>query len=110
MDETDLQPSLMIGLPMTAITEFCRRWKVVKLEVFGSALRDDFGPHSDVDLLVTFHPEARWTLFDLVHAETELSSLVCRPVDLVERQPIEQSENWLRRRAILESAKTVYVA
>ncbi len=95
---------------MAAIAEYCRRWKILKLEVFGSALRDDFGPHSDVDFLVTFHPQARWTLFDLVHAETELSSLVGRPVDLVERRPIEQSKNWLRRRTILESAKTLYVA
>ncbi len=110
MGKTDPQPSLTLGLPMTTIAEFCRRWKMLKLEVFGSALRDDFGPHSDVDFLVTFHSEARWTLFDLVHAETELSSLVGRPVDLVEREPIEQSENWLRRRAILESARTLYVA
>ena len=110
MGETDPQHSLLLDLPMTAITEFCHRWKILKLEVFGSALRDDFGPDSDVDFLVTFHPKARWTLFDLVHAETELSSLVGRPVDLVEREPIVQSENWLRRRAILESAKAVYVA
>lgn len=95
---------------MATITEFCRRWKIVKLEVFGSALRSDFGPDSDVDFLVTFHPGARWTLFDLVHAESELSSLVGRPVDLIERGPIEESENWLRRRAILGSAQTLYVA
>lgn len=96
--------------PMEALTEFCRRWKIIKLELFGSILRDDFGPDSDIDFLVTFDPGARWTLFDLVHAETELSSLVARTVDLVERAPIEESENWLRRRAILDSAETLYVA
>ncbi len=101
---------LPIDLSMKALTEFCRRWEITKLEVFGSVLRDDFGPDSDVDFLVTFDPEARWTLFDLVHAETELSSLVGRPVDLVERGPIEESENWLRRRAILDNAETLYVA
>lgn len=101
---------LPIDLPMEALAEFCRRWKIIKLEVFGSVLRDDFGPDSDVDVLVTFDPDARWTLFDLVHAETELSSLVGRPVDLVERGPIEESENWLRRQAILDSAETLYVA
>ena len=101
---------LPIDLPMKALAEFCRRWEITKLEVFGSVLRDDFGPDSDIDFLVTFDPGARWTLFDLVHAETELTSLVGRPIDLVERGPIEESENWLRRRAILDSAETLYVA
>ena len=101
---------LPFDLPTEALGEFCRRWKIIKLELFGSILRDDFGPNSDVDFLVTFDPAARWTLFDLVHADTELSSLLGRPVDLVERGPIEESENWLRRRAILESARTLYVA
>lgn len=110
MGKTDPQPSLMLGLPMTTIAEFCRRWRMLKLEVFGSALRDDFGPHSDVDFLVTFEADAQWSLFDLVDAETELASIVGRPVDLVEREPIEKSPNWLRRRAVLSSARTVYAA
>ena len=110
MDKTDPEPSLMLDLPMDAITGFCRRWMILKLEVFGSALREDFSPHSDVDFLVTFEASAPWTLFHLVDAETELSSIVGRPVDLVEREPVEKSPNWLRRRAILGSARTVYAA
>lgn len=101
---------LPIELPYDALADYCRRWKITKLEVFGSILREDFGPESDVDFLVTFDPSARWTLFDMVHAQDELTTLIARPVDLVSRRPIEQSENWIRRRSILSCARTIYVA
>ena len=101
--------ALPIALPYDALVDYCRRWKINKLEVFGSILRDDFGPESDVDFLVTFDPAARWTLFDWVHVQDELASVVGRPVDLVSRRPIERSENWIRRRSILDSARTIYV-
>jgi len=101
---------LPIDLPYDALAEYCRRWKITRLEVFGSILRDDFGPDSDVDFLVTFDPAARWSLFDMVHAEEELARLIGRPVDLVGRRPIERSENWIRRRSILDSARCIYVA
>jgi len=100
---------LPIELPYDALADYCRRWKITKLEVFGSILRDDFGPESDVDFLVTFDPAARWTLFDAIHAQDELAALVGRPVDLVSRRPIEKSENWMRRRLILDSARMLYV-
>jgi len=105
----DHPPALSVELPYEAIGAFCREWRIWKLEVFGSVLRDDFGPESDVDFLVTFDPAARLSLFDLVNAEDELSAIVGRPVDLVERGPIEKSRNWMRRRMILGSAKTIYV-
>ena len=89
---------------------YCRRWQIIELALFGSVLRDDFRPDSDVDVLVTFGPDARWTLFDLLHAEEELSALVGRPVDLVERKAVEGSENYIRRRHILDSAQSIYVA
>lgn len=98
-----------IDLPNEALAEYCRRWRITKLEVFGSVLRDDFGPDSDIDFLVTFDPAARLSLFDLVDAQDELAALICRPVDLVEREPIERSRNWMRRRMILGSTKTIYV-
>jgi len=101
---------LPIDLPYDDLGAFCRRWKITKLEVFGSVLRDDFGPESDVDFLVTFDPTARLSLFDLVDAEDELAAVVGRPVDLVEREPIEQSKNWMRRKMILGSAQTIYVS
>jgi hypothetical protein len=93
-----------------ALVGYCRRWKIIRLEVFGSALRADFRPDSDVDFLVTFASDADWSLFDLVDAEDELSRLVGRKVDLVEREPIEKSRNWIRRNNILGSARTIYVA
>ena len=101
---------LPIDLPYELLADYCRRWKITKLEVFGSVLRDDFGPDSDIDFLVTFDPTAHWTLFDWVHAQDELAGVVGRPIDLVSRRPIEQSENWIRRRSILDSARTIYVS
>lgn len=93
-----------------ALADFARRWKVTELAVFGSALRDDFGPDSDVDLLVAFEPDTAWSLFDRVTMRDELADLLGRPVDLVERRAIERSANPLRRRAILNSARSVYEA
>lgn len=104
------QLSLPIELPYEALAEYCRRWKIARLEVFGSVLREDFGPESDVDFLVTFDAAAKLSLFEVIHAEEELSVIIGRPVDLVERQPVEQSRNWIRRRSILESARPIYVA
>jgi predicted nucleotidyltransferase len=101
---------VQISMPMDKIEAFCRKWKVQRMWLFGSALRDDFGPESDVDVLVEFAPEARWNLLDLAGAEQELSAIMGRPADLVERQCVERSENWIRRRHILESARMIYVA
>ena len=92
------------------IAAFCQRWKIVELSLFGSVLRDDFRPDSDVDVLVTFAPEADWSLFDHVAMEEELSAVVGRKVDLVSRRAIERSTNWIRRQAILDSAEPCYVA
>lgn len=101
--------ALPIELPYEALEDYCRRWKINKLEVFGSILRDDFGPDSDVDFLVTFDPDAHWTLFNMVHAEEELAAIIGRPVDIVERDCIERSKNWMRRRLILTNTRTLYV-
>jgi predicted nucleotidyltransferase len=101
--------SVAIEIPSVLIKEFCEKWNICKLELFGSVLRDDFGPESDVDVLATFAPDARLSLFDLVDAESELRSIFGRPVDLLDRSSVEHSENWIRRRRILESARTVYV-
>ena len=92
------------------ITDFCERWQVTELALFGSALRDDFGPDSDVDVLVSFDEDAVRTLFDLSHMEEELESMFGRQVDLISRRGIEASRNHLRRRAILKSAEVIYGA
>lgn len=99
-----------IDFPMEQVEAFCRKWNVREMWLFGSVLRDDFRPESDVDVLVRFAPEASWGLRDLVRAETELGQIIGRRVDLVERECVEQSANWIRRRHILESARRVYVA
>ncbi len=92
------------------IAAFCERWQVTQLAVFGSALREDFGSESDVDLLVSFDENARHTLFDMVRMEEELKKIFGREVDLVERAGVEQSRNHIRREAILQSTETIYAA
>ncbi len=99
-----------MSLDSQRIAEFCRRWKIVELSLFGSVLREDFRPDSDVDVLVTFAPDARWSLFDAATMEEELEHVFGRPVDLVTRRAVETSHNWIRKRAILEAAEPVYVA
>lgn len=102
------RPHPSIDLPMAQLEGFCRRWSIAELAVFGSALRDDFKPDSDVDFLVTFDPAARRTLFDVIEMREELASLIGRDIDLVERIAIERSHNWLRRREILRTAIPVF--
>lgn len=99
-----------VEIPSERIAAFCERWQVGELALFGSVLRDDFGPDSDIDVLATFRKEARHTLFDMVRMERELKAIFGREVDLVERADIERSPNYLRRRAILESPETIYAA
>jgi hypothetical protein len=92
-----------ITIPEAAIADFCRRWKVTEFALFGSVLRDDFGPGSDVDVLVSFAPDARHSLFDLVHMEDELREAFDRDVDLVTRRAVERGSNIWRRNAVLGS-------
>lgn len=97
-----------IDLPMTEIIEFCDRWQVTEFALFGSVLRDDFRPDSDIDVMVEFYPDAHPTFFTLEQMETELKSIFQREVDLVTRQGIENSRNYLRRQEILSTAQIVY--
>ena len=93
--------------PSDRVADFCSRWKITELAVFGSAIRADFAPDSDVDILVTFAPEAGWSLFDLVNARQELSVLFGRRVDVVEKAALR---NPYRRASILDSTRTLYAA
>jgi len=97
-----------IKIPRQAVESFCLRWQIKELTLFGSVLRDDFRPDSDVDVLVHFDPEARHTLFDLARMQEELQHILGRNVDLVSRRGIEMSRNYIRRSAILKSAEMVY--
>lgn len=99
---------LKINLPREKIVAFCQRWKIAELSLFGSVLRDDFGPDSDVDILITFTPDAEWGLLDHVRMEEEMEALLGRSVSIVTRRAIERSPNWIRRQAILETAEPYY--
>lgn len=99
-----------IEIPEQQIAAFCQRWKITELALFGSVLREDFGPESDVDVLVTFAPGAGWDILDHIEMEEEMAVLLGRSVDLVNRRAIEQSRNRFRRREILESAESIYVS
>src|SRR5919202_4117192 len=96
-----------IDLPKHEIADFCRRWNIAEFALFGSVLRDDFSPDSDIDVLVTFAPDATHGLFALVRMRDELESILGHKVDLVERPAIEQSRNYIIRKAILNSAKVL---
>ena len=97
-----------IELSMEKIAEFCHKWQVTEFALFGSVLRDDFRPDSDIDVMVQFHPEARPTFRTLDQMEAELQTIFHREVDLITRQGIETSRNYLRRHEILSSAQVIY--
>ena len=98
-----------LQVSMDKIADFCRHWQIVEFALFGSVLRDDFRPDSDIDVLVTFAFDAKWSLLDHVRMEKELGSLFGRPVDLVSKRAVEESGNWIRRREILTDAQPIYV-
>jgi predicted nucleotidyltransferase len=92
------------------ITAFCTKWRIKELALFGSVLRDDFCPEtSDIDVLVTFAPDYRWTFDDAMQMQEELETLFGRQVDILSKQSIEQSINWIRKQEILNSAQVIYV-
>ncbi|MEO0407507.1 MAG: nucleotidyltransferase family protein [Cyanobacteria bacterium P01_A01_bin.135] len=97
-----------IELPMKQIAAFCHKWQVTELALFGSVLREDFRPDSDIDVMVQFHPNAHPRFSTLDQMETEFAALLHRDVDLITRQGIEASRNYLRRREILSSAQVIY--
>ncbi|MDW8326368.1 MAG: nucleotidyltransferase family protein [Anaerolineales bacterium] len=98
------EPPARLHIPREQIAEFCRRNHIRRLALFGSVLRDDFGPESDVDVLVEFEPGAQVGLFALAEMQHELEELFARPVDLV-------LKNGLKRRirnAVLAGARVIY--
>ena len=99
-----------ILVPQEAIAAFCKKWRIVEFDLFGSVLRDDFRPDSDVDIMVVFEPDARWDFGQLLAMTNELENVFGRKVDLVERRLIEGSENYIRRKHILSHMENIYVA
>lgn len=102
--------TVAIALPMEHIEAFCRKWQVTEFALFGSVLRDDFRPDSDVDVLLTFAPVVKRGLTETLQMQDELEAIFNRKVDLLVKAAIIRSENWLRRQNILDSAQVIYVA
>lgn len=94
-------------MPLDAISTFCTRWQIEELALFGSVLREDFSPASDVDVLVTFSPQARVSLLDFVEMQDELERIFQRKVDLVSKGGLR---NPFRRHEILNTRQVVYAA
>ena len=99
-----------VSVSRERLAAFCKAHGIKRLAVFGSALRADFGPESDVDVLVDFEPGRIPGLSGLAGVELELSALFGRKVDLLLRSTVEQSRNYIRRSAILDSAEEIYAA
>ena len=97
--------SVNVAIDRKRIGAFCRKWKIKELSIFGSALREDFRPDSDIDVLVVFEEDAAWDVWDHLHAEEELKELLGRAVDLVAESAIR---NPFRRERILSSREVIY--
>ena len=99
--------TVQLPIPRREIVAFCKRWKVIEFSLFGSVLRADFRPNSDVDVLVTFSEGAQISLFDLVQMKLELEEIFHRSVDVIEKDALE---NPFRKREILRTAQVIYAA
>ncbi len=96
-----------VETPMEKIEGFCRKWKIEEFSFFGSVLREDFRPDSDIDVLVSFRDDAGWDLYDWVDMIQELKSIFGREVDLVEKCALR---NPFRRHSIMTTRKVLYAA
>lgn len=94
-----------IEIPRDKVTDFCRRWQVNEFTFFGSVLRDDFKPESDLDVLVNFEEKAPWSLLDFVRMQDELEEIFGRKVDLVEKDALR---NPFRKHIILRDSWIIY--
>jgi predicted nucleotidyltransferase len=100
-----VQPKIHVS--WDRLRAFCCKWKVKEFSLFGSVLRDDFGPQSDVDVLVSFEQDAGWSLWDLVDMEDDLIAIYGRKVDLIEKEGLR---NPFRRHEILTTRRVLYAA
>src|SRR6266550_1829633 len=100
---------LSLEISKDVIESFCRKWKIKELALFGSVLRGDFRPDSDVDVLATFAPDAKWSVFDHARMSEELSTLLGREADVVEttglRNPFRSHEILATRRVVYDGTK-----
>jgi predicted nucleotidyltransferase len=99
--------NLKIPIDQEMFVSFCQKWRIRELSLFGSALRDDFRPDSDLDFLVSFEPGVPLDISDLVDMKEELEARFERPVDLVEKEALR---NPWRKREILKTCQVIYAA
>ena len=97
-----------VEIPDDQLKHFCQRWKVPELAIFGSALHENYPQDSDVDLLISFKPDIQWGLFDLVTMENELKIIFGKEIDLVEKNAVNNSQNYIRRKGILDGAQIIF--
>jgi predicted nucleotidyltransferase len=102
-----MQRKKKFRIPRKRIAEFCKRWSITEFAVFGSVLREDFRPDSDVDVLVSIDPKAHIGLFEIAEMQIELENMFKRSVDLVEKEGLR---NPYRRSEILSTAQVIYAA
>ena len=103
----NLQKIDRLGATPEQISALCQRWKIVEFALFGSILREDFHPDSDVDILVTFEQNNGWSLFDVMNLQRELETIIDRPVDLVEKRDLK---NPFRKSEILKTHQVIYAS
>jgi uncharacterized protein len=105
-----VQPEIYQRLSISPqqLEEFCQRRHVTELALFGSILRNDFHPSSDIDILITFQPDIKTSLLDLVDMQYELEEITHRKVDLLTKKSVTNSPNWIRRKEILSTTRVIY--
>ena len=108
-EHASIDSDLPIQIPLDRIAEFCARWRIVEMALFGSVLRSDFDESSDVDVLITLAPGVRYG-FAIVQLRDELQEIIGRPIDLVTRRQMENGEPSRRSREILSTAQVLYRA
>ncbi len=97
-----------LNISPAILNDFCQQAQIVELALFGSIIRNDFRPDSDIDILITFAPDRRISLLEFVGIEQQLERLCCRSVDLVEKSVVEKDDNWIRRNEILGKYQVIY--
>jgi hypothetical protein len=108
LTQFNLKLQQRLGLSMPEIATFCQRWHITELSLFGSVLGNQFHPDSDIDILIRLAPDTRQGLLTLAKIKHDLEASTGRVVDIVLKEAIEDSENWIRREEILKTAQMIY--
>jgi len=100
---------MKVNIPINNLKSFAKKWKILKIFVFGSVLRDDFDElKSDIDIMIDFQAGCEWTLFDHVAMKEELEVIFSCSVDLLTKRAVEKSLNEFRKQEILRTAEIIY--